>query len=656
MKQQTKISGVDVSNYAYKWDITQTHASQVGTAKVEVIKTITSAIALSVGQTIEIWRSFGSSITDPDDKKFKGTIEKITKEGPKYILECRDMLYNLFKEQLSKVYVDTDSQAGVVSEIFKDIVVNYGNLSADNTTIQNSGTVNTLQKFICNNNDLYGRCKELAQALNWQFYYNPVTDKVYFEPKGYTSNSNTLTVGTNIVSIPEWENDTSEMTNDVKVIGAKQLVEDTEFFSGDGSTKEFILSNTPESIKVYVGGTLKIGGVEGISTGTDYTVDKINKKIKFSTAPASATNNIEVRYTYNAPIPLNVNNYTSIATYGTYKKTYTIMDVRGLEDAIQRGSFILDEYANPFKMAKLKVINTATLNLKIGQKIKVVDTINNVSDYFIINKISYRYPLDYDVINVGQKEFELSELLSDIQTRIKKREEEELRDSDKVINLVKLNADVESNTVMAKAYLTNICDSFILGSALDNSKLGMGEILDKFDSNNWTSSDLTLALDNTTVLVGTNSLKLTFTSSGNKTLSTTNSFGDLSDYVGVSSGTATKGTIGLWVHNNSRTINSVKLKIGSDISNYMYYTGAIYDPDSFGFDWQDNWTYLTFDLDNPDSSTGTIDWTSVSYAQIEINIADTTGTIYIDYLTISKSNQIGLNGLGKRTMQKVISL
>lgn len=130
------------------------------------------------------------------------------------------------------------------------------------------------------------------------------------------------------------------------------------------------------------------------------------------------------------------------------------------------------------------------------------------------------------------------------------------------------------------------------------------------------------------------------------------SFGDLSSYTGQNTGTPSQGTAGLWVNNNYSIISTVKLKLGSDSSNYAYYTGSIYDPGSYGFTWQNGWTYLTFDLDVPDSVTGTPDWTACDYAVIEITFTN-VGVIYLDYLTISKSNYIGLNGLGSRTMYKL---
>jgi len=64
---------------------------------------------------------------------------------------------------------------------------------------------------------------------------------------------------------------------------------------------------------------------------------------------------------------------------------------------------------------------------------------------------------------------------------------------------------------------------------------------------------------------------------------------------------------------------------------------------------QDGWNYILFDLDGG-SETGTPDWTACDYAVFEIAFAGNK-TIYLDYFTISKSNYIGLNGVGVRRME-----
>ena len=60
---------------------------------------------------------------------------------------------------------------------------------------------------------------------------------------------------------------------------------------------------------------------------------------------------------------------------------------------------------------------------------------------------------------------------------------------------------------------------------------------------------------------------------------------------------------------------------------------------------------MLFDLDNG-SETGTPDWTACDYLEFDLITGTSVSDVYFyfDYLTISKSNYIGFNGIGTRKM------
>lgn len=67
-----------------------------------------------------------------------------------------------------------------------------------------------------------------------------------------------------------------------------RVSQSTEDFDGDNSTDEFTLSASPISVvSVSVGGAVQ-------TPYLDYNVDLDNKKVKFSTAPPSGTDNVSV--------------------------------------------------------------------------------------------------------------------------------------------------------------------------------------------------------------------------------------------------------------------------------------------------------------------------------------------------------------------------
>jgi hypothetical protein len=497
MITQVKIAGINVTSKVLNWNIERPYGDSMASLNLEVVKSISSLVTLTNGQTIEVWRDFGAVITDPDDKLFKGSIEKFDVQGGRVAISAKDQLILAQNTEVTKVYIDTDAQAGVISDIFLDLVNTYTDLTADGTTVQDSGAVDILKKFVCNHNNVFDRLQALAKVLNWQFYYRADTDKVYFEPQGYTSNANTLTVGDEIIKVPKWENDSTALSNTITVIGAKQLTEITEFFNGDGGTVAFTLANTPESIKIWVGAAnytlagndyphkdnanLLEGGVDIVTTSPDFTIDKINKKVTFAVAPGNFTNNVEINYTYNAPIPLRLLDPASIASYGDRQTTATIMDVRDLDDAYMRGSNLLANSKNPKVYAELRVKKHSSLNLQVGQLVPIVDSVNSVDDIFLINRYVFRYPLDYDLLYVGPKEWRLIDQQGDILNRIKKLEEEQFRDQDAVINLIQAQSDCTAVPVSITRIIQCINDSFILGHPDSNGVLGRGIILDDFE-------------------------------------------------------------------------------------------------------------------------------------------------------------------------------
>ena len=214
----------------------------------------------------------------------------------------------------------------------------------------------------------------------------------------------------------------------------------------------------------------------------------------------------------------------------------------------------------------------------------------------------------------------------------------------------------EQSTVFTRTW---IYDSFILGHNV-NGLLGEGVVLENFESGadaNWTESAGITDNDNAvTFQVGSGSLQIVFGSTGSQTLSTAQVFGDLSAYTGVANGTPSKGTCGVWWNSpNTTGISALKLRIGSSASDYVEcsakeYTTAATDYYSGGtivFGLFSGWNYYLFDLDSPDSTVGTPDWTNADYARFEWTVVG-AHTGYLDYFTISKSNFIGLNGLGDR--------
>ena len=452
MLKTIEIDGDDVSADLISFEKERTYGDTISEVTLKFVRRVTSTTLLTPGMTVEIWRGF---VTALDEKVFSGYIEKVEPEGGVIIVTALDKLWDLVRKEVTHVYDSTiDASAGVISEIFEDLVTTYGSLTADATTIQDSGTVILLQKFVCNHTDIFERCKALAEVLDWQFYYRADTDNVYFEPKGFSTNATTLTVGSNVIKVPKWNYDNTEMVNSLTVVGAYQEVETTESgrigTTSGYTTASIAIAYEPISVKVYGDAsnpptTLKTGGLPDSTVTFDYYVDKPQKKIYPKAGTTFTTNDYyEIRYSAAVPIPVHMYDQLSIDTYGEFRKTVTYNDIRSVVDAENRGTNHLAKYSVPFVYTTLQTKNISSTGLTVGQKVRVVDTINspNVDQYLLINRYRMRWPADYDEIEVGDKIWRLAEFQADVLEKIKRLEEDEFANTNIVNELVNVDTRV----------------------------------------------------------------------------------------------------------------------------------------------------------------------------------------------------------------------
>jgi hypothetical protein len=442
------IGAIDVTSYVTKYEIEQAYGDCIAQLDMEVVKTISNAISLIPGQVILIYRGD----TTPTTSVFNGYIESFEPDGGKIKIIGKDKAWDMVRKEVTHVYDSgIDASAGVISEIFTDLVTTYAGLTANATSVQDSGTTIILDKFVCNHTDIFERCKALAKVLDWQFYYRSDTNKVYFEPKGFTSNTTVLTVGSNIIKVPKWTYDTTEMVNDLTVVGAYSEIETTE--SGRiGVTTGYTTTGVditfePISVKVYNDNntpptTLKVGGLPDSSSSFDYYVDKNQKKILPAPGTTFANNSyMEIRYSHAVPIPVHMTADASIAAYGQFKKTLTYNDLRSVTDAETRGTLYLTRYSSPFINSTIQVKINSSYNLKIGDQITVVDNVSipNINMAFVISRLRLRWPGDYDELVIGDKAWRLSEWQSSVEERLKRLLESEIANQDLIVEVITAN-------------------------------------------------------------------------------------------------------------------------------------------------------------------------------------------------------------------------
>lgn len=443
-----KIAGIDVTKYIRraKWEGVFSHESAF--LDVDLVRDVLDVVTLSVGQTVELWLGFGAFPAQDSDKLHKGVVETWEPSGGIIRITAYDETHTLANARVDKIYLSTDSQAGKLSAILLDLVTTYGGLSADSTTVQDSGTVNILSRYKVSRTNVWEGVRRLLEKLGWQGYYRASSNKFYAEPIGYTANATTLTTGVEIIEPPYWLEDRKDMCNFVTITGAKFWVDaETELFSGTGSSATYTLTHKPERIKLeeFVGAAWveKTGGLAGSSSSYDYTFDRDQKTVTYTAA--NAANNVRVTYSYGLMVPVQVSDSASIGSYGLKIQELAATTELTTADARLWGQKVVSKRKDPFVYTTLKVRNVQAADLAVGQTVTVSDTVNTSigSRTVLIRRMMWNYPLKYIEIDVGDREWRLADYQTNQAQRIKQLEDEQARDQDLLQKVVQLTHSQE---------------------------------------------------------------------------------------------------------------------------------------------------------------------------------------------------------------------
>ena len=434
------INSIDVTSLVKSYSMTKTFGDELSEMQINLSYAASTLVTIDNGLLVQIYRG---DITGLEYYIFKGYIDKVELNGSIYNITAKDMLNELKKREITYSYdMDIDPSAGVISEIFKDMINNYTDLVADATSVVDTGGTVVIVRFVCNHAEIYDRADNLAKIMDYQIFYKPDTNLVYFQPKGYTNSSTILTVGDNIVKRPRWDYNNMECINDLTIIGAEQETGYTQYFSGSGSTTSFLLSKIPKTVKIWVDNVLKTQGVLNSTSGVyDYTVDAEKKTIIFQTAPIAGLSNIKVDYTYLIPVPIKVRDPDSINKYGTYQKTIFKNDFKNVSDAEQFANGMLAKYKEPFVMSTLSVSNA--LALEPGQTVQVVDNINNENRQIFISRINIKWPYNYDEVEVGDKIWKTGDWNATNEERVRRLEEYASKNQDIIVAVYAFNRNID---------------------------------------------------------------------------------------------------------------------------------------------------------------------------------------------------------------------
>jgi len=446
----------------------------ISEAEIILPRSVNDLVDLNNGQLVEIWAGW---TTSTDTRYFYGYIDKIQPDGATIKIMCKNEMIKLVRKNVNHIYDSSiDASAGEVSEIVEDLIETYGGMTG---TVQASGTEDgkRVDQFKCINADIFERVMALKKALDWELYYNDSDRVVYFEPLGYNNSGKTLTVGTEIVSMPEWDFDDSNMINDLRVDGATtqtNITESGQIETDSGYLNESILlTNTPDIVELYMDAadpptTQQTGGTKDASTGHFYYVDRENKKIMPTTDTTFTTDHYAiVNYVFSAPAPVHMINQDSIDTYGIKQKQMDLSDISSVADAESRVSSILAKRSVPFITGKILVKSENANIPNRGEIVCIVDTkttkVNglNLSGEYIVNKIKYKFPSAVEELEIGDKQWRLADWQQTTEERLKRLEEQFVRNQDILLELVDIqHTNTENFLKPTPRYFTTITEAY----------------------------------------------------------------------------------------------------------------------------------------------------------------------------------------------------
>lgn len=323
--------------------------------------------------TVNGTKEFGGYVTEINET-ILGRLEYID-------VRCKDYTHALDRQLVSKTYT-SQTVNSIISNLITTFSTGFTTTNVNCTTTIDKVQFNYLPISKC-----LEKLTELVGGFDWYVDYDK--DIHFFETSAVLATFDITDTSANyIFNSLEVNEDTSQLRNEVIIRGGTLTSASTrtELLSGDGTKVIFPLatkfSTTPT---ITVGGVAKTVGIANIdTTGYDVYWDYNQKSLRFTSAPASAANNISIVATYEYPLILQKRSETSIATYGLFQSVIVDKTLKDLETAGLRADVELIKYANPEKTAKFK---TYTNGLLTGQTINISSTIRGYNDDYKIRTV-----------------------------------------------------------------------------------------------------------------------------------------------------------------------------------------------------------------------------------------------------------------------------
>jgi len=328
-------------------------------------------------------------------KIFTGIIETLNFDGKqnkeKLVIKGRDY---------GAIIQDTNIDPTVyrnqeVSIIVKDIMKSY----VENITVNNvNSTGIDLERITFNHTNIFDSFIQLAEYANFYFYIDEDKD-LHFEEKEATSSG--LNIDDQITN-SSFKTDDSEVYNEVWAYGERSLTGANNRFTANGAGSVFTLDDRPSNTNVFLDDELQsTGGIYEMDNpanvfGLKYLVDYDRKQVIFVSGAAAGDNipisgqTISIDYDRGKPVVANINDSTSISTYGHKEKILVNRNIQTYSEVSEYASSFLSEHKDPKIEGKITI--NGVVNVTPGQTLTLsVPNQNIVSQTYEIINAKYEF-------------------------------------------------------------------------------------------------------------------------------------------------------------------------------------------------------------------------------------------------------------------------
>ncbi|NOZ27957.1 MAG: hypothetical protein GXP39_07895 [Chloroflexi bacterium] len=346
------------------------------------------------GFTPSAWQEI--VIQDGTTKLFAGYIVSVKRDivagtGTIYVAECEDYSLLFRTKLVDEHYLNQTDQA-----IIQDLISTY--LGAEGFTTTSVASSGTIESVSFNNVTLYEAMQKIADLTGYVWYVDPNKDVHYHgesataAPFGLSDSPDNVTTFGYLEDSWQFEEDASDIRNRITVRGGIRASDPvTESFSGDGTTTMFRLTNRPvrSVVSVEVDGAAQSVGTDFVdSSGYDVYVNYVDGVLRFATAPAAGTSNIEVVYTYDVHVTAQRSDSSSYTKFGRWFD-YIVEDktITSQTKAEALADALLAQYADSRYSGRLVTLEQG---LEPGQYVSIVNSVAGVSGSFLITDVVTR--------------------------------------------------------------------------------------------------------------------------------------------------------------------------------------------------------------------------------------------------------------------------